>query len=142
MPSFSTVCVDANLVIKLVDQSASGDIEKLFEDWIQQDHTIVAPYLLRYEITNIIRQMQRHGQMTEQIANDAIRAMVLLPIFLSTDANLHLQAMIISNRFNLPASYDAHYIALADGLGCEFWTADRRLARAVQHELGWVRLFE
>jgi predicted nucleic acid-binding protein len=38
----------------------------------------------------------------------------------------------------LGATYDAHYLALADYLGGEFWTADRRLAKVVQRELGWV----
>ena len=29
------------------------------------------------------------------------------------------------------AVYDAHYLALADILGCEYWTADERFYRAV-----------
>lgn len=38
------------------------------------------------------------------------------------------------------ATYDAHYLALADQLGAEFWTTDRKLVRAVQPSLPWVRL--
>ncbi len=36
-------------------------------------------------------------------------------------------------------SYDAHYLALAEHLGCEFWTADKRLHNAVHEKLPWVR---
>ena len=36
------------------------------------------------------------------------------------------------------ASYDSSYLALAESLGCELWTADARLQRAVG--LPWVRL--
>ena len=35
---------------------------------------------------------------------------------------------------------DAHYLALAQRLGAEFWTADRRLVQAVQATLPWVNL--
>ena len=34
----------------------------------------------------------------------------------------------------------AHYLALAKRFDAEFWTADRRLVRAVQDELSWVHL--
>lgn len=142
MPNSSTVCVDANLAFRLVDRSVSRAVETLFEKWSQQDYVIVAPYLLRYEMTNAIRQMQRHGRMTESIAADAVAAMNLLPIALLADARHHARALTFSIRFSLPATYDAHYLALAEELDCEFWTADRRLAHAVRDELGWVHLFE
>jgi predicted nucleic acid-binding protein len=53
---------------------------------------------------------------------------------------LHWRAMDLAERFSLPAVYDAHYLALAERLGGEFWTADRRLVEAVQGALPWVRL--
>ena len=56
------------------------------------------------------------------------------------DAELHRQALKIAQRYNLPATYDAHYLALAERLGIEFWTADRRLFNAVQSSLSWVNL--
>jgi len=40
------------------------------------------------------------------------------------------------------AVYDAHYLALAERLGAEMWTADRRLCQAVGAALPWVRLVE
>jgi len=33
-------------------------------------------------------------------------------------------------------------LALAERLGAEFWTADRRLCQAVAARLPWVRLLE
>jgi predicted nucleic acid-binding protein len=50
--------------------------------------------------------------------------------------------LALAERFSLPAAYDAHYLALADWLGGEFWTADRKLVRAVEDELPWVRVVE
>ena len=45
----------------------------------------------------------------------------------------------LAARFNRPAAYDAHYLALAEMMNCEFWTADRRLFNVVKDELPWVR---
>ena len=45
----------------------------------------------------------------------------------------------LATRFNRPAAYDAHYLALAEMMNCEFWTADRRLFNVVKDELPWVR---
>jgi predicted nucleic acid-binding protein len=48
----------------------------------------------------------------------------------------------MAERFSLPAAYDAHYLALAEWLGGQFWTADGRLARRIQASLPWVHLVE
>jgi len=45
-------------------------------------------------------------------------------------------------QFSLPAAYGAHYLALAARSGSAFWTADAKLARAVQAELPWGRRVE
>ncbi|HAG99010.1 MAG TPA: PIN domain nuclease, partial [Ktedonobacter sp.] len=49
-------------------------------------------------------------------------------------------AIEFAHRFHLPATYDAHYLALAQREQCEFWTADARLWNTVKNELNWVRL--
>jgi predicted nucleic acid-binding protein len=48
----------------------------------------------------------------------------------------------LADQFSLPAAYDAHYLALAELLEGEFWTADGQLARRVQPSLPWVHLVE
>jgi predicted nucleic acid-binding protein len=69
----------------------------------------------------------------------ALRAALSLPLRLYGEPELHARALDLAERLSLPAAYDAHYLALADWLGAEFWTADQRLVRAVQDELPWVR---
>lgn len=63
-----------------------------------------------------------------------------LPITLRTDDDLHLPAFELAARFDLPAAYDAHYLALVEKLNLEFWIGDRRLVNAVHPQLPWVRL--
>ena len=48
-------------------------------------------------------------------------------------------AMELAHRFDLPATYDAHYLALALRENCEYWTADTRLWNSVKRKLSWVR---
>lgn len=42
-------------------------------------------------------------------------------------------------KFNFATVYDATYLALAEFVGCEFWTADRRLVAGVRDSLPFVR---
>ncbi len=48
-------------------------------------------------------------------------------------------AIEFAHDFDLPATYDAHYLALAQRENCEYWTADTRLWNAVKRRLSWVR---
>jgi predicted nucleic acid-binding protein len=55
--------------------------------------------------------------------------------------DISAQAMQFAQRFGLPATYDAHYMALALSENCEYWTADARLWNAVKGKLDWVHWF-
>lgn len=61
---------------------------------------------------------------------------------LPSPPGLHRHAWELAARLNRPAAYDAHYLAFAEMMACEFWAADKRLANAVQDELSWVRWLE
>lgn len=55
-----------------------------------------------------------------------------------TFPDLHERAWNLAAEPNRPTAYDAPYLALAEILVCEFWTADKRLYQAVQSRLPWV----
>ena len=54
-------------------------------------------------------------------------------------ANLHRTALTIAATYDLPAAYDAHYLALAQILGCDFWTGDGTLINTLRGRLAFVR---
>ena len=60
-------------------------------------------------------------------------------IELHAPPGLHQLALTLAADHDLPAAYDAHYLALSQLLGCEFWTDDQRLLQQVGDRLPYVR---
>lgn len=140
--SNSWLCVDANLVIRLVADPKDESVRELWDRWDAEGRQVIAPTLLYYEVTNALYRYRRQGLMSLAAVRLALKAALSLPLHLHGEADLHQHALRLAERFSLPATYDAHYLALAEQLGAEFWTADRKLARAVQAALPWVHLIE
>ena len=45
----------------------------------------------------------------------------------------------LAQQYDRPTAYDASYLALAESAGCELWTADGRLVKAVGETLPWLK---
>jgi len=136
----SWLCVDANLVIRLVADPKDVAVQRLWEQWDAERRQLAAPTLLYYEVTNALYLYLKQGLMSPSSVRLALRAALSLPLRLHSDADLHPRALELAEQLTLPATYDAHYLALAERLEAEFWTADQRLAHAVQPTLSWVHL--
>ena len=136
----SWLCIDANLVIRLVADPKDETVRRLWEQWDAERRQLVAPTLLYYEVANVLYRYQKLGLMSASSVRLALKAALSLPLRLHRDASLHQRALDLADRFSLPTAHDAHYLALAEWLGGEFWTADRRLVQAVQAESPWVHL--
>lgn len=134
----SPLCVDANLVIRLIADPRDQAVRQAWEGWDADSRQIAAPTLLYYEVGNALYRYQRAQMMGAPAARLAFKAALALPIRLYGSQALHQRAWELTERFALPATYDAHYLALADRLGGEFWTADQKLIEIVQDELPWV----
>lgn len=139
MPS-SWICVDANLVIRLVADPSDECVRQLWVQWEAARRQLAAPGLLYYEVTDALYRYQTLGYMTALSVQLALEAALALPLHLHREPDLHRRALALAERFGLPAAYDAHYLAVAEQLGGELWTADRALAHAVHSEVGWVHL--
>lgn len=137
-----TVVVDANLALKwvLLEEDSNTSM-MLLDKWTDEGKTIIATALFAYEVTNILYRQAVIGKLTYDESRRGLVKLFSLEIMLkfSPYEEVSAQAMEFAQLFHLPATYDAHYLALAYEEQCECWTADRRLWNAVKRELNWVR---
>jgi predicted nucleic acid-binding protein len=135
------ICIDASVAAKmLIEEEQSDRAIALYFAMLETQSPMVAPPLLLYELTNIVRKQMRGARaMSLSDAHVLLADFLDLPIEIHSPGGLHHLALDIASAYNLPASYDAHYLALAQLLDCEFWTSDLRLARKVSNQLPYVR---
>ena len=136
-----TIVVDSNLLVALVvpvdySEQASDKVD----GWLAADAALVSPALWSYEAVSAIRKYVAAGVMTGQEAQDAVSDLLDLGIqdVLAT-AELHDKALAWAERLQDFVAYDPAYLALAETLGVDFWSADSKLIRKVKAlGIGWV----
>jgi predicted nucleic acid-binding protein len=140
MRSVTAGCIDASLVVRILggDSAAVATWERL----IQSGGELIAPSLLPYEVANVLHQQQRIAKITAETAQDGLRRVLHLPIDLYGDAQLHSRALEIAHERHLRATYDAHYVALAERFRVRLWTCDHRLAAELRDGLPEVHLVQ
>ena len=139
--SSTKVCVDASFIVRLVTSNdPNSPYDSLWNQWQQSSCTVVAPTLIYYEISNALYRYKIAGQITQQESEQLLERALNLGLVIYGDAELHQQALEIARRQNLSTTYDAHYLALAERLGIEFWTVDLRLFNGVRSTLSWVNI--
>src|SRR5689334_12240039 len=115
-----TVVVDANIAIKWILNEPDSPIAiALYAMWKKNAVRLLAPTLLAYEVTNTLYRNALAGVITfETVSNgiDLIKATITYH-FLS-EPTLHIRAGELAMQYNLPATYDAHYLALAEHENC------------------------
>lgn len=137
------VVVDASVAVKWVVEEDNSHIAiELLMEWKRQNKSIIVPALFVYEMTNILFKKVRRGKIPLNEAKEAISSILAMEIevYWSINPDLSIHGLELASTHKLPATYDAHYLALAEREGCEFWTADARLYHAVREQLAWVRL--
>ena len=136
--------VDASLALKWVlaeDDSAAAIA--LLNEWTNEGVKVIAPALFVYEVTNTFYQHVRNSRLTYDEAKQALTDLFSVGVLLNFTLykEISKQAMEYARQFALAATYDAHYLALAQREHCEYWTADTRLWNNVKGKLSWVRWF-
>jgi predicted nucleic acid-binding protein len=138
------ICVDASVVAKrlFTSEVRAAEALALLTDAIQRPEAIIAPPLLPFEVTNIVRQRMIRDNLRPVAAHRLITQFLELPVTIVASPGLHQDALTLADTHQLPAAYDAHYLALAQNFGCDFWTDDRRLLRLVGSALPFVRALD
>ena len=93
-----------------------------------------------YEVSNALHKKVVAGDMTVEIAAQLLQNLMVYGVELYEASDLNAAAFQLATRFNQRAIYDSHYLALAQALDCEFWTADERFYRSASPNLANIRL--
>ena len=137
----SWICVDSGIVLKLfLSEPDSPLAEALWNFWMEQGYHPIAPGLFAYEIVSVLRRSVYRGIITAEYGRRALHEAFALKVQLLTFRDLHERAWEIARELNRPAAYDTHYLALAEIVGCEFWTADGRFYRTARNRFPFVHL--
>ncbi len=118
----SLYVIDASVAIKWVVSEIHSDIAISL-----RNHKLAAPELLGPECANILWKKVRLGYITEEDASIAATGLERMTVALHSTRPLIRQATALSVALGHPA-YDCFYLSLALTLGCQFVTADERLA--------------
>lgn len=119
-----TVVVDASvLVAALVDSERRG----AWAESMLSGSPVAGPELVLVETSNILRRLERVGEISRLEATSAYRD--LLQLDLTSFPYTPFAVRIWELRNNL-TSYDAWYVALAEALDCPLVTLDAKLGRA------------
>lgn len=136
------VVVDTSVALKWVfDEPDTPKAQALLAEWNNKSIKIFAPSLLIYEVTNALYKKERKGEIDQARVQEAMNAMTFVGISYEFSPNFAIskQAVKLASRLGLPATYDAHYLVLAERKGCELWTADTRLWNTIRGKLAWLR---
>ncbi|MEW5958843.1 MAG: type II toxin-antitoxin system VapC family toxin [Chloroflexota bacterium] len=136
-----SLVIDANIIAALVlPLPYSDQATHSVATWKKAGAILYAPLLLEYEVSTILRKAITYGWLTTEAAAEAMGTVSTLNIQCQLPSpDLHAQALRWAERLGHSKTYDAHYLALAEQLRAELWTADRRLANgAKQAGAAWV----
>lgn len=136
----SSVCIDANLIINaLIPGPYSRQAINLIESWGQEQVALLAPSLLGFEVTSVLRRMVFQRVINPDHGEIAFAAFRQMAIRYSSRGEIFRQAWQLAREMSLPKAYDAAYLAVARLNQCDFWTADERLFNVANPVYPWVR---
>ena len=137
------VVIDANIAVALaVELPYSSAARARIAAWQAAQSGIYVPVLWEYEVASALRKAVHAGLLAPDEAGRALEILLQMNLErVEPDLALHQAALRWAECIGQIVAYDAQYLALAERLGAEFWTADRRLAeRARECGANWVRL--
>ncbi|MEP7339557.1 MAG: type II toxin-antitoxin system VapC family toxin [Acidobacteriota bacterium] len=127
-----TIVVDASVALKwwLRDEDATAEADQLQSDFLGGQLSLTVPALFDYEIVNTLKMAVVRKRIDEAYALTAITDLIAYEIERHDIRSLQQTAFRLACRYQRSA-YDASYLALAQALGFDFYTGDKRMFNAV-----------
>jgi len=134
------VVADSGIFIaRVLAETYTPQAKALVDHWTEQDIQVAAPTLFRYEIVATMRKSVYRNILTTTEAIKRRDILLAQPVQLMIDDDLLRRGFELATRLGRPTAYDSQYLAVAERLQCEFWTADEKMFNAVTQDLSWVK---
>ncbi|MBK9125375.1 MAG: type II toxin-antitoxin system VapC family toxin [Chloroflexi bacterium] len=129
----SDIVLDSGIFIASVfPETLSPQAQQLIKYLQDENTTLHAPVLLRYEFVAVCRKAVFQGRVTVEEGLRARDRLLDYPITLHFNSALLKRGYELAATYNRPTAYDAQYLAVAEQLSCAFWTADERMFNAMK----------
>jgi len=130
----SPLVIDSGLALIVVLPHPYREFGRRFwQQWMKSPSPLFAPYLWISEVTSGLRRAVWERILTEKEAEAALEQLLHLPVTFVPESGLASRVLTWAHQLQQKRAYDAFYVALAELRGLEFWSADRRLVRTLQH---------
>jgi predicted nucleic acid-binding protein len=136
------IVVDANLgagaVLSIRGLEKAPD---LFYRWGKEKRVLLAPEWWWAEVVSVVSQHVFQNLISLDHAHEVLDNVKSLEVeTIPMNHELMHSALNWANRIGHSKVYDSIYLALAEQMGIEFWTADRKLVNSVRSlKLTWVK---
>jgi len=125
--------IDTSIALKWVlAESDSPQALALRRDFLVRQDILSAPSLLIYEATNTLYAAARDGAVSWQAVDMGLEDILTTIRLRIPSAAIAQRTVAITHRTSQTYAYDAQFLALAEHLHCDLWTADERFLRAVR----------
>ena len=127
------VVIDASLVVQLlVAEQFSTRAREIADLWRAMGIRMAAPDFIHAEVASALYKKIPAGMISSTLAVELMTKFYEMDINIYPASLLHQRAIDLALELRQRMPYDSHYLALAESLNCDFWTADRPFYRAAQ----------
>jgi predicted nucleic acid-binding protein len=133
--------IDAGIAVwAVVPTVASFDTLTLISGWRRNRIRLLSPSLFLAESTSVIRRLVHGGVLSEEEGTTALTDLLDLDVDIIQENGEHCRsAFRWAERLDQSKAYDGFYLAIAEQINAELWTADEHLARSARSKnIDWV----
>jgi len=136
------IVLDSNVAIALaIALPYTEPAKEQMRVWVQESDNLFGPALWGYEIVSTLRKLIASNVISPNEADEATKLIFDLNIeIIPWREQKPTDILAWANRLGQGQAYDAAYLALADQLKAEFWTADKRLVNRAK-QLGLANVY-
>ena len=137
----SRVAIDASFLLKLLlPEDSSDQVEHQWRNWIENSVEVIAPTLIMFEASSVLRNKVFRGILDDVDAMEMIDRIRHLDLSLIYAQELIELAWGIGAILKASTLYDCFYLAVAKLFKVPFWTSDKKLYKSAKKEFPFANL--